>query len=165
MTLRSVHAVALLAMTVLVVTSAPVNSAPAADETAPSPAKTITWLDHDAALVAAREQERPLVLHFTADWCKWCKVMQQETYADAAVIDLMNKGFVTAKVDADQQPRLKARYGVQGLPTIWFLNSAAEPIVAIPGYVDAPTFLSVLEWIDSGAHARQTYDEFMKARG
>jgi thiol:disulfide interchange protein len=140
----------------------PEPAAPAASAPPTAPA-ALTWRDHDAALAAARETGRPVLIHFTADWCKWCKVMQQETYIQPEIRGLMADAFVTAQVDADRQPRLRARYNVQGLPTIWFLTSEGEPIIYIPGYVDAPTFLSVLRWIASGAHAHVSYEAYMAA--
>jgi thioredoxin-related protein len=142
------------------------GGAAGADQDAAAAAEPdLTWLDHDAALAAAAEAGKPVLMHFTADWCKWCKVMQQETYTQAEVRTLMLDAFVTARVDTERQPRLQAAYGVQGLPTVWFLTSTGEPIIYIPGYVDGPTFLTVLKWIASGAHEHQSYEAFMGAGG
>lgn len=132
----------------------------AANDPAPADA-ALQWREHDAAFTAARATGQPVLIHFTADWCKWCKVMRQETFSQPEIRDLMQEAFVTAKVDADRQPRLRATYNVQGLPTVWFLTSDAEPIIYIPGYVDAPTFLSVLRWIASGAHVHLSYEDYM----
>ena len=58
-----------------------------------------------------------------------------ESVADVAAA--LGRDFVPSLVDTDRRPDLKARYGVKGLPTIWFLTSAGEGITYIPGYVDA----------------------------
>ncbi len=123
----------------------------------------LTWHDLAGGKALAAESGRPLVVHFTADWCKWCKVMQRDTYTDPAVDALLREAFVAVRIDTDREPRLRAEFGVQGLPTIWFLSAAGEPITYIPGYVDAPTFQQVLRWIASGAYKEQTFDAYLAA--
>ena len=128
-------------------------------------APQVTWLGHDAALGQARESGKPVMIHFTADWCRWCVKMKQETYTDPRVAELLASQFVTAMVDADRSPALKAAYRVQGLPTIWFLTAEGEGITYLPGFVDARTFAPVLRWIATGAYQTQSFDEFQKGEG
>jgi thioredoxin 1 len=60
---------------------------------------------------------RPWVVNFGAPWCPPCHALQpaydrlSREYADRL-------GF--ARVNADESPRLVARYGVQGVPTLVF---------------------------------------------
>jgi thioredoxin-related protein len=125
----------------------------------------LTWLDHDAALTAAAEQERPVMLHFTADWCRWCKKMKAETYTDPAVAELLREDFVTGMIDADENPGLKTRYGVEGLPTIWFLTASGDGITYVPGFVPAETFATLLRWVASGAYTEQPFEDFAASEG
>ena len=128
--------------------------------TTPTP---IIWHDHDTGKATAAKTGRPLLIHFTADWCHWCKVMQRDTYAHPEVMVLLRDAFVTARIDADRQRRLRAEYGVQGLPTVWFLTASGEPITYLPGYIDGPTFLQVLRCIASGAYQNQSFAAFQAA--
>jgi len=128
-------------------------------------AGSVDWRDHDTALAEAQSAGKPVMIHFTADWCGWCKKMKKEVYDLADVTAALNRDFVPSMVDADKHPELKARYGVQGLPTIWFVNSDGEGITYIPGYVDAPTFRKVLAWVSSGAYAEQSFEEFTATEG
>ena len=125
----------------------------------------VAWRELDAALAEAAAVNKPVVVHFTAEWCGWCKKMKREVYARPEVAAALNADFVPAMVDTDRRPDLKARYGVRGLPTIWFLTSEGKGITAIPGYVDAPTFGTVLRWIASGAYAEQSFEDFSAAEG
>jgi uncharacterized protein YyaL (SSP411 family) len=125
----------------------------------------VDWRPYAAALQEAGEVGKPVMIHFTADWCGWCKKMKKETYTHPAVASLLNEAFVATMVDADRNPRLKARYGVQGLPTIWFLNSEGEGITYVPGFLDAATFAQVLRWVATGAYRTQSYEEFTAVEG
>ncbi|HOX25568.1 MAG TPA: DUF255 domain-containing protein [Candidatus Krumholzibacteria bacterium] len=137
----------------------------AAGAAEPAIADPIVWRAYDAAISEASQTGKPVLIHFTADWCGWCTKMKRETYTQPDVARLMNEAFVPILVDADRNPQLKARYGVQGLPTIWFVTSDGKGITYIPGFVDAATFRSVLQWIASGAYASQSFEQYRAAEG
>jgi len=140
-------------------------AAAAAADGAEAESPGLTWLAHDAALAAAAEQDRPVMIHFTADWCKWCQKMKAETYTDPAVAELLREDFVTAMVDADAHPQLKARYGVEGLPTVWFLTAAGDGITYVPGFVPAETFATLLRWVATGAYQTRSFEDFSASEG
>jgi len=125
----------------------------------------VVWRDLDAALAESQQAGKPVMIHFTAQWCGWCKKMKKEVYGQGDVAAVLNQDFVPAMVDTDRRPDLKAAYGVEGLPTIWFLTSAGEGITYIPGYVDAPTFRKILQWVASGAYREQSFEEFAAVEG
>jgi thioredoxin-related protein len=123
----------------------------------------VAWRSLDAALTEAEAVGKPVMIHFTAEWCGWCKKMKREVYAQGDVAAALNEEFVPAMVDTDRRPDLKARYGVRGLPTIWFLTSEGHGITYIPGYVEAPVFRRVLRWITSDAYQDQSFEDFSAA--
>ena len=125
----------------------------------------VVWRDLDAALAESQQAGKPVMIHFTAQWCGWCKKMKKEVYGQNDVAAVLNQDFIPAMVDTDRHPDLKAAYGVEGLPTIWFLTSAGEGITYIPGYVDASTFRKILQWVASGAYAEQSFEEFTAVEG
>ena len=58
----------------------------------------------------ARELDRPILLDIGAVWCHWCHVMDNESYTDPQVAELINSLFIPVKVDRDQMPDVDARY-------------------------------------------------------
>ena len=125
----------------------------------------VNWVDYETGLVRAQEQGKPLMVNFTAEWCKFCKQMKAETYTDPAVIAYLNEHFVATMVDTDEQQELARQYYVRGLPTIWFLTSDAEKITNLPGYIDAPTFLQILGFIASEAYLTLTFSDYVAGLG
>ena len=71
---------------------------------------TIVWKDwNDQAFLSARTDGRPVLLALTASWCHWCHVMDQTSYSDQRVIELINASFIPVRVDVDQRPDISAR--------------------------------------------------------
>ena len=97
----------------------------------------VVWRDLDAALAESQEAAKPVMIHFTAQWCGWCTKMKKEVYGQNDVAAVLNQDFIPEMVDTDRHPDLKAAYGVEGLPTIWFLTSAGEGITYIHPFRDA----------------------------
>jgi hypothetical protein len=89
----------------------------------------------EAALRAARERDRPILLSVGYAACHWCHVMAQESFADPATAALMNANFVNIKVDREERPDLDTIYQHAlaamgehgGWPLTMFLTPAGEP--------------------------------------
>jgi thioredoxin-related protein len=125
---------------------------------------TITWLGYNEALATARDFDKPIFIHFTAPWCKWCVKMKKETYTDPDVIRYMEENFVSVFVDTEKLPSLARKYNVSSLPTLWFLTSGAEGLTAVQGYMGPGNFLPVLEYIGTKAYEEIQYDAWKRRR-
>ncbi|MFC6785896.1 thioredoxin domain-containing protein [Halobaculum halobium] len=64
----------------------------------------------DAALAAARERDVPIFLSVGYAACHWCHVMEEESFEDEAVADVLNDEFVPVKVDREERPDLDRIY-------------------------------------------------------
>ena len=99
-------------------------------------AEAIRWRDwNEESFVAAREEEKRVLLTLTATWCHWCHVMDHTSYADAQVISLVNSRFIPVRVDVDRRPDISRRYNQGGFPSVAILDDQAE---LIAGRVYAP---------------------------
>jgi uncharacterized protein YyaL (SSP411 family) len=71
----------------------------------------VHWQPWDAAaLAAARDSGRPILLSVGYSACHWCHVMAHECFEDAAIAALMNTHFVNVKVDREERPDLDRIY-------------------------------------------------------
>ncbi|HZB91694.1 MAG TPA: thioredoxin domain-containing protein [Stellaceae bacterium] len=111
-----------------------------ADETSPyllqhkdNPVHWQAW--SAAVLAAAKAADKPILLSVGYAACHWCHVMAHECFEDRAIADLMNRLFVSIKVDREERPDLDAIYqhalallGEQGgWPLTMFLTPDGEP--------------------------------------
>lgn len=107
----------------------------------------LTWLtDYDAALEQARREEKALLIDFTgSDWCGWCMRLKAEVFDTPEFAAFANANLVLLEVDFPKNKKLSAaqqkkndalqeKFGVEGFPTIYVLNSSGKPI-SKGGYV------------------------------
>jgi len=69
------------------------------------------------ALAKARSENKPILLSIGYSACHWCHVMARESFEDAEIAALMNRDFISIKVDREERPDLDQVYmrAVQGL--------------------------------------------------
>ncbi len=97
----------------------------------------IQWVeDYDKGIALSREQGKPAVLIFYADWCGFCKKLFGETLQDPRVKSL-NDRFVWIKVNSDANQKYKEMYGQKGFPLIIILNSEGQQLDRMDGFKDA----------------------------
>jgi uncharacterized protein YyaL (SSP411 family) len=93
----------------------------------PNRAHEIRWQPWSTeAFERARAEDRPILLSISAVWCHWCHVMDETTYSDPQVIDLINREYVPIRVDNDVRPDINQRYNMGGWPTTAFLTPEGD---------------------------------------
>ena len=93
----------------------------------PNRAAQIRWRGwSEQAFDEAANLDRPILLSISAVWCHWCHVMDETTYSNQGVIDLINSEYVPIRVDNDLRPDINQRYNMGGWPSTAFLTSSGE---------------------------------------
>jgi hypothetical protein len=64
----------------------------------------------EEAFERARQEDKPVFLSTGAVWCHWCHVMAKESFEDEDAAKLLNKLFVSIKLDRDERPDIDRRY-------------------------------------------------------
>ncbi len=98
------------------------------------------------ALTVGKTQGKAVVVKFHADWCHFCKKMDQETYSDEKVKKAL-KDFISIKVDVDTKAGLDyaREYGVSALPTILVFDPKGKKIYQQTGFHSSKQFQAVLK--------------------
>jgi uncharacterized protein len=78
------------------------------------------------AFERAQAEDKLIILDLTAVWCHACHVMDQTTYVNPRIVQLLNAKFIPVRVDTDQRPDLDARYRAGGWPTTNVLLPTGE---------------------------------------
>ena len=90
------------------------------------------------ALARARTEHKPILLSIGYSACHWCHVMARESFEDPQTAALMNRDFVSIKVDREERPDLDQVYmravqgmtGAGGWPMTVFLLPDGTPFFA-----------------------------------
>ena len=64
----------------------------------------------DSVFAQAQKEGRFVLLNLGAVWCHWCHVMDEITYQDPKVIELIRSHCIPVWVDEDSRPDLSNRY-------------------------------------------------------
>ena len=99
-------------------------------------------LTYEAALDAARADDRVVMLDFTASWCPPCREMEKSTWPDADVQAWVAREAVAIQVDVDKEGDLAAKFRASSIPTIVFLEPSGKELGRFVGYRDPAAFLA-----------------------
>ncbi len=98
-----------------------------------------TW---DAAFFRAKSEEKVVLVTFYADWCIWCKKLEDTTLSDSTVAAFLTQKTVPIRLDVDGDGRaISDQYRVDGLPTVLVLKTDGTELGRIPGYLPPQGFL------------------------
>ena len=64
----------------------------------------------DEAFQKATELNRPIFLSIGYSTCHWCHVMEDESFEDEQVAQLLNDNFISIKVDREERPEIDHLY-------------------------------------------------------
>ena len=73
-----------------------------------NPVDWVPW--GEEAFARARAEDRPIFLSIGYATCHWCHVMERESFEDADVAALLNRDFVSIKVDREERPDIDGVY-------------------------------------------------------
>ena len=99
----------------------------------------IHWMEWGpASLERARIDGKPIFLSIGYSSCHWCHVMAHESFEDNSVAEVLNRSFVSIKVDREERPDLDELYmtavqmatGRGGWPMSLFLTPEGLPFFA-----------------------------------
>ncbi len=95
----------------------------------------------------AQTEHRFVLLDLGAVWCHWCHVMDEITYRDPKVIELINASYLAVRVDQDSRPDLSLRYENYGWPATVVFNTDGTEIAKRQGYIPPKPMASMLQAI------------------
>ena len=103
---------------------------------AENPVNWYMWSDE--AFETAKKGNKPIFLSIGYSTCHWCHVMAHESFEDEKTAEILNKYFVSIKVDREERPDIDCVYmavcqaftGNGGWPTSIFMTWDKKPFFA-----------------------------------
>ena len=93
----------------------------------------------------AQKDNKLIFVDMYADWCAPCKVMDDELYMNEAFSNVINKDFISYKVDVEKEngSNLGTIFSVDVLPTILFLDAEGNVLQRSDGALSHSQFLKM----------------------
>ena len=112
-------------------------------------AQDIQWHeDLEAAKVKARDTNRLVWLHFTADWCVPCKRLESFVFRHTGVVRAADRNAVAVKIDADTHESLIKQLDVPKLPYDVMMTPSGRVILSRRSPKDSAGFLKMFDSLD-----------------
>ncbi len=92
----------------------------------------------EEAFRRAAEEDKPVFLSIGYSTCHWCHVMAHESFEDDEIAAILNRHFISIKVDKEERPDIDSIYmsvcqaftGSGGWPTSIFMTADQKPFLA-----------------------------------
>ncbi len=134
---------------------------------AENPVNWYPWCEE--AFARAKAENKPIFLSIGYSTCHWCHVMAHESFENETTARILNKHFISIKVDREERPDIDSVYmavcqaftGSGGWPMSIFMTWDKKPFFAgtyfpIRSHNGIPGFSDLLETIASLWHSRNT---------
>jgi uncharacterized protein YyaL (SSP411 family) len=144
---------------------------------------TVKWYTVEEAFALAKTEPRKMLIDVYTDWCKWCKVMDEETYSNPVIADYVNKNFYPVKLNAEQKSDIvlngktykflasggrgynelaaELLNGQLGYPSTVFLDEQSKMIQPVQGYIKPRQFDGIIRFIGGNDYKTKKWEEFV----
>jgi len=133
--------------------------------------QALKWYSINEVEQLQAKTPKKVIIDVYTNWCRWCKVMDQKTFTNPALIDYLNENYYMVKFNAEQKEVAtfkgkKYEFHSNGLkgfntlaaeltqgklsyPSFVVLDEKLNTLKVTRGFKDAPQFKLALESIKS----------------
>jgi thioredoxin-like negative regulator of GroEL len=105
----------------------------------------IQWqTDLNEAHQQAVLENRPMLLVFDADWCKYCDKMDEATFKDSSVANYVNEKFVPVHLNLADNMKIAEILEIDRIPCTIALSPRADLLGRVVGYVNTVQYRETL---------------------
>jgi thioredoxin-related protein len=137
-----------------------------------------TWMSFNEGMELARNLGKPVIIDFYTSWCRWCKVMDRETFSDKRVESYLGEHFICIRINAEDRTRsleyegrayspagLARAFKVRGYPSVAYLNGEGSLLFVDPGFKKPEQFMLNLSYVTSECWEKKVSIEDFRRRG
>jgi len=139
-----------------------------------TPAASVRWVALEQGAKGVSKSGKHLFVSVYTDWCGYCRKLNAVTFKASPVIAELNRNFESVRLNAESDAKviwkgkalssrqLAEDWGVEGYPTLLFLNPKGEIVGSFSSYAEPDLMLKLLTYISSGARERKiSFEDFV----
>ena len=120
---------------------------------ASSVSAAVKWTDesYEQMLARAKQENKYIFIDFFTTWCGPCKRMDENTFTNAKVQELLNS-MISADWDAEKDPWMAqaTQYKISHYPTFLVIGPDGKEVDRHIGYLDPAEFIEVIDGYRNG---------------
>ena len=112
-----------------------------------APDNDIVWKNNlESAQNLASNNDKNVMIFFTAEWCSPCRIMKRQVFADNDVMKAINAKVVSVEIDIDDpmNEEIVKRYNIRATPVTIFTDPKGKVIDYGVGKIEKVKFLEML---------------------
>lgn len=122
-------------------------------------------LSFEGACKEAAQTHKLVLVDFYTTWCGPCKMLDKNTWTDAAVIQMLEQKTVALRIDAEKEAALSKRYKIEAYPSVLLIHPDGTELDRLVGYRDPKSFLADFNAALAGKDSITRAREKMTAAG
>jgi thioredoxin-related protein len=140
-------------------------------------AQPIEWVSLEEAQTKASQQGKKVLIYAEAEWCGYCKKMNQKVFPRETVADSLQKYFLPVRIDIESNAKtvlngeelteqmLARKFRVTGTPTMIFLDSEGKVLGTQPGFLRADVFDKLLAYVGADLYNEFEFKDYLEKNG
>jgi thiol-disulfide isomerase/thioredoxin len=109
----------------------------------PEAPSNLTAESYEEGLNLAKQHKKKLLVIFFADWCPWCVKMEQDSWSNPAVKQVI-ADYVVVKLNSDNHREEARKFGINYLPAFFLVDSEGSILKDAQKYLRTE---ELLEWL------------------
>ena len=145
----------------------------------------INWMTFEEAIAKSEKNPKKIIIDIYTDWCKWCKVMDNNTFDNPVIAKYINDNYYAVKFNAESTKPVKFKgtefknqnrgsrsphdlaiallNGKLGYPSYVFMNEKHEIITVVQSYLPPEKFEPMIENINKELYVTgPSYEDYVK---
>jgi len=87
----------------------------------------------DKKIAEAKRSEKPIFIYFHSKYCKVCKKLDETTFKDPRIINILSNSYISLLVDLsdktnEETTAIKEKYNIFGYPSFLIIDSDGKPL-------------------------------------
>jgi thioredoxin-related protein len=146
--------------------------------------KKIRWYSIEEAEKLIKDNPRPIFIDTYTDWCGWCKKLDQDTFSNAIIAEILTTKYYPVKFDAEGKEKVTFQgrtfvndgksgpshqlaiallKGQMSYPTVVFMNEKGQLLAPVPGFRTAKDMEGLLSFFAEKAYDKMSFEDFLKS--
>lgn len=144
----------------------------------------VKWYSFEEAMALNKEHPRKIFIDVYTDWCGWCKKMDQSTFTNQVIANLLNTKFYAVKFNAEStkpitfagktfvnegtrtrnphQLAVALLQGKMSYPSAAYMNEEMQLLTGVPGYFEPKDLEPILDFFATDSYKSVSYQDYIK---